>query len=143
MKHFKLLAILLMSISCSTIKSDDTSSFKDFMKSVSEKLQKSTRSASDWAAYYSHVCAHNLSDWIEYYRCVGKDKAQVYTDFIVDEKDVSFKKLSHSEKKAIKDLNKFYKKMASASKEKQEVLIEKFSSRWKECQKIFNNIKKK
>jgi uncharacterized protein Yka (UPF0111/DUF47 family) len=137
MKNSKIISLLLISISCTNLRAENNSNFKELMKSIGEKLHKSSRTCVDWAEYYGSACAHNLSDWVNYKRIVAKGNLHDFTDFIQSEKDATFKRLSKEEQQAIKDLNKFYKQMATASKEKQDILTKKFSHRWSECQRIF------
>jgi hypothetical protein len=137
MKNCKILSLLLVSASCSAVQMENSSNFKDFMKPLTEKLHRSSRSFADWAEYYSKVCMHNLSDWVNYSYLTAKDKTQAFTDLIQDENTVAFNKLTQEEQEAIRSLNNFYRSMSQATQEQKAILVKNFSQKWKDCQRVF------
>jgi hypothetical protein len=145
MKKMKLwlITLAMININYAIIQAKSNAPIKNFIRAISKHVIRHTRSTADWTKYYKHVCTYHLADWLEYYYCTIKDDTERFTEFIQNENDKIFKKLSKIEQQAIKDLNVFYKSMAGVSKEKQATLSQAFAARWDECQEIFNKMKHK
>jgi ElaB/YqjD/DUF883 family membrane-anchored ribosome-binding protein len=139
MNNYKMVLILLISMNYSEIKTHNKSIFNEKIKEIANKLHSSVYKTANWFEYYKKAFAYNLADWIKYCSTVAKNDTEAFASFIIDEKDATFASLNKSEQKAVRDINRFYKKMASASKEKQEDLIRNFSKKWKKYQHMFNN----
>lgn len=138
MKNSKMLLLLLLGIQGAKIQAE--SNFDDKMKSIADKLHDSAYKTADWLQYYADATSHNLSDWVENCKRKTKHNAQNFKDFIIDETDATIQNLSKAEQETIRELNRFYTKMASATRDKQNKLIRRFSRRWEQCQKIFEKI---
>jgi ElaB/YqjD/DUF883 family membrane-anchored ribosome-binding protein len=137
MKNSKIILMLALGLNCAAIQTTDNSNFTDKMKELTKKLQRSAYRTADWLEYYCHAMTHNLSDWVEYCRNSAQDNAAAFTSFIQDETSDAYKKLNRTQQKAIRELNKFYRDMASATREKQDELVAGFSKKWAQCQRAF------
>jgi hypothetical protein len=138
MKNSTMMLMLALGISNAAIQADDNSNFNEKVKNTANKLRNSAYNSTDWFEQYRTACAHNLTDWAEHSRITAQNDAEALESFIIDENHPAFTSLTKAEQKAVRDINKFYRDMASATRKQQDVLVRTFAKRWKACQHIFN-----
>jgi len=139
MNNYKTLCLLLICNGCACVQhTENQNNFKTFIQRIDTKFKKNARNAADWIEYYREITTQNLYEWVQYCKTKSKIEADAFKNFTIDEGDATFKKLNSTEQKTLRDLNKFYHDLASANKEKQQQIIDKFNTRWEEIRETLN-----